>query len=99
MFLILAYTQRAIGKSGSLLDLNGGSPMASGTSRVEKPVVIVSKDEDFVDRWLLSDQPVPLVWIRKGNCSNEALLAWIGPLWPDVVKRLEQGDKLIELRA
>ena len=64
-----------------------------------KPVVIVSKDEDFVDRWLLSDQPVPLVWIRKGNCSNEALLAWIGPLWPDVVKRLEQGDKLIELRA
>ena len=23
--------------------------------------VIISKDEDFVDRWLLSDQPVPLV--------------------------------------
>lgn len=61
--------------------------------------VIISKDEDFVDRWLLSDQPVPLVWIRKGNCSNEALLAWIEPLWPDVVKRLEQGEKLIELRA
>ena len=61
--------------------------------------VIISKDEDFVDRWLLSDQPVPLVWIRKGNCSNEALLAWIGPLWPDVVQRLQQGEKFIELRA
>jgi hypothetical protein len=28
--------------------------------------VIITKDEDFADRWLLSDQPVPLIWIRKG---------------------------------
>lgn len=61
--------------------------------------VVISKDEDFVDRWLLSDQPVALVWIRKGNCSNRALLAWLEPLWPDTIKRLEQGEKLIELRA
>ena len=61
--------------------------------------VIVSKDEDFVDHWLLSDQPVPFIWIRKGNCSNRALLAWLEPLWPDAVKRLEQGEKFIELRA
>ena len=61
--------------------------------------VIISKDEDFVDHWLLSDRPVPLVWIRKGNCSNRALVAWLEPLWPDVVKRLEQGEQLIELRA
>ena len=61
--------------------------------------VIVSKDEDFVDHWLLSADPVRLVWIRKGNCSNRALLEWIEPLWPDVVQRLVQGEKLIELRA
>jgi predicted nuclease of predicted toxin-antitoxin system len=61
--------------------------------------VIISKDEDFVDRWLLSDQPVSFVWIRKGNCSNRALLAWLEPLWPDALKRLEQGEKFIELRA
>ena len=60
---------------------------------------IISKDEDFVDHWLLSAEPVQLVWIRKGNCSNQALLAWLGPLWPDAVKRLEQGEKFIELRA
>ena len=64
-----------------------------------EPVVIISKDEDFVDRWLLSEQPVPFVWIRKGNCSNDALLAWLEPLWPEAVKRLEQGEKLIELRS
>jgi predicted nuclease of predicted toxin-antitoxin system len=61
--------------------------------------VIVSKDEDFVDHWLLSDQPVLLVWIRKGNCSNRALMAWLEPLWPDAVNRLEQGERLIELRG
>jgi len=61
--------------------------------------VIISKDEDFVDHWLLSSQPVPFVWIRKGNCSNNALLAWLEPLWPDAVKRLEQGEKFIELRG
>lgn len=61
--------------------------------------VIISKDEDFVDHWLLSKQPVPLIWVRKGNCSNRALLAWLEPLWPDAVKRLEAGEKLIELRG
>lgn len=61
--------------------------------------VIITKDEDFVDHWLLSQQPVRLVWIRKGNCSNRALLAWLQPLWPDTVKRLAQGEKLIELRG
>jgi predicted nuclease of predicted toxin-antitoxin system len=61
--------------------------------------VIISKDEDFVDRWLLSEMPVALIWIRKGNCSNQALMAWFEPLWPEALKRLEQGEQLIELRG
>ena len=61
--------------------------------------VIISKDEDFVDHWILTDQPVSLVWIRKGNCSNRALLAWLEPLWPNVVERLDKGEKFIELRS
>ena len=56
---------------------------------------IISKDEDFVDQWLLSAAPVQLVWVRKGNCSNRALLAWLEPLWPDVVKQMEQGEKFV----
>ena len=61
--------------------------------------VVISKDEDFVDHWILSAAPVQLVWIRKANCSNRALLAWLDPLWADTVKRLEQGEKFVELRA
>lgn len=75
----------------------GDDPIWEHAGRTQ--AVIVSKDEDFVDRWLLSDTPVRLVWIRKGNCSNRALLAWLKPLWPEALKRLEQGELLIELRA
>ena len=60
--------------------------------------IIISKDEDFVDRWLLDQAPVALIWIRRGNCSNRALLVWLEPLWLDTLKRLEQGERLIELR-
>jgi predicted nuclease of predicted toxin-antitoxin system len=64
----------------------------------QQNAVIISKDEDFVDRWLLDQTPVVLIWIRKGNCSNRALLVWFEPLWPDTLKRLEQGERFIELR-
>jgi len=61
--------------------------------------VILSKDEDFADHWLLHDEGVALVWIRKGNCSNDALMAWLEPLWPETLRRLEQGETFIELRT
>jgi len=61
--------------------------------------ILITKDEDFVDHWLISDRPVPLVWIRKGNCSNKALLTWLAPMWSDTVNRLQHGEKLIELRG
>jgi predicted nuclease of predicted toxin-antitoxin system len=66
---------------------------------LKENAVITSKDEDFVDRWLLSANPPAVIWVRKGNCSNRALMAWLEPLWPDVLRRLEQGERLIELRG
>jgi predicted nuclease of predicted toxin-antitoxin system len=65
----------------------------------KEQTVIISKDEDFVDRWLLNEAPVGLIWIRKGNCSTQALMVWFEQLWPEALKRLEQGDQLIELRG
>jgi predicted nuclease of predicted toxin-antitoxin system len=61
--------------------------------------VLITKDEDFLDRWLLSDAPIGLLWIRKGNCSKEALMTWLEPLWSETLRRLEQGERLIELRG
>lgn len=61
-------------------------------------LVIVTKDEDYAE-WVRRDRPGPaVVWIRKGNCTRKALLEWIAPLWPTVIRRLDEGDRLVEVR-
>ncbi len=60
--------------------------------------VIVTKDQDFADRLLSSKTAPIIVWLRIGNTSNRALLTWLLPLWPDIISRIESGDKLIEVR-
>jgi predicted nuclease of predicted toxin-antitoxin system len=60
-------------------------------------LIIITKDEDFAERCLYeANQPV-IVWLRIGNCSNEALLRWLLPLWPQVLRRITLGDRLIEV--
>jgi hypothetical protein len=38
------------------------------------------------------------VWPGIGISSKGALLAWIEPLLPAILRQWEQGDRLIELR-
>ena len=45
------------------------------------------------------DVPVVLIWIRKRNCSNRALMAWFEPFWSETLSRLEQVERVIELRG
>jgi hypothetical protein len=61
--------------------------------------VIISKDEDFVDHWLLSNQTGGIHLDSQRQLFEPRLLEWLEPLWPDAVKRLEQGEKFLELRA
>ena len=63
----------------------------------EQQAAIITKDEDFAERCLYSrDQPV-VVWLRIGNTSNQALLRWFVTLWPEIMRRIELGDRLIEV--
>jgi hypothetical protein len=39
-----------------------------------------------------------VVWLRIGNTSNRALLAWLLPLWHEVISRIACGDNLVEVR-
>jgi predicted nuclease of predicted toxin-antitoxin system len=60
--------------------------------------VVVTKDEDFAE-WVRRGRPGPaIVWLRIGNASTRALLAWMEPLLPAIVRQLEQGDRLVEVR-
>jgi len=63
----------------------------------ENGMAIITKDEDFAARTAWQDTPLGIVWLRVGNCSNRALLSWFRPLLPDIVLRLESGERLIEI--
>jgi len=65
---------------------------------VSNQAVIVSKDEDFVDRFRRRGNGPAIVWLRIGNSSNRALLTWFLPLLPAIVQSIHAGDKLIEVR-
>ena len=64
----------------------------------EQAWILVTKDEDFVERCLgVADAP-QVVWLRIGNCTNPRLFMILEPLWTEIVKKLENGDLLIEVR-
>jgi len=64
----------------------------------EHNAAIVTKDEDFAERCLRSQDPPVVVWLRIGNATNPALLDWLMPILPAVLARIEAGDRLIEVR-
>ena len=60
--------------------------------------VFVTKDEDFAE-WVRRGKTGPqLVWLRIGNSSKRELLAWLDPLLPAVLERLQASDRLVEVR-
>ncbi|HLG88443.1 MAG TPA: DUF5615 family PIN-like protein [Alphaproteobacteria bacterium] len=64
----------------------------------EDGVVLITKDEDFAERWSQGDRNVPIVWIRIGNSSRHTLLRWFLPKLDQICAMIEQGETLIELR-
>ena len=60
--------------------------------------IIVTKDEDFPHRLSQNLTAPVIVWLRIGNTSRKAMLQWFEPLLPKVVKLIQQGDRLIEVR-
>ena len=64
----------------------------------EQEAAIVTKDEDFVERFRRQPGAPVIVWLRIGNATNRVLLDWIMPGLPTIVARVEAGDRLIEVR-
>lgn len=65
---------------------------------LQNQAAIVTKDEDFIERSLASQQAPVIIWLRIGNSTNRMLQQWILPLWPDILRRMEAGDRVIEVR-
>ena len=58
---------------------------------------ILTKDEDFAARSIQASNTPVIVWLRVGNCSNEALRTWLEPRLPGIVQLVTQGSRLVEV--
>lgn len=58
--------------------------------------VLVSKDEDFVT--LRLPDRFAFLWLRCGNATNRALVAWLELRWAQIEALLEAGERFIEAR-
>lgn len=67
--------------------------------------VVITKDADFVDSYLLRGRPPKLLLISTGDVSNRDLEALMVPLIPDIVREfgshsfLELGQAGIVIRG
>jgi predicted nuclease of predicted toxin-antitoxin system len=58
---------------------------------------IITKDEDFSRMTVLRPEPVAVVWLRFGNCRTPTLLTKMEKAWPDIIRQLDAGTRLIEV--
>lgn len=58
---------------------------------------IISKDEDFAARRSREFGP-QIVWLRIGNVTNPALIAWFEQAWPRAARLLRAGEAVVEIR-
>lgn len=59
--------------------------------------VIVTKDEDFAQRKVLTQDGPAIVWVRLPNTRKSDLLAWFETVFPDVLAAIESGETLVEV--
>lgn len=58
---------------------------------------IVTKDEDFAQRKVLTEVGPVVVWIRLPNTRRRDLLAWFETILPNILVALERGETLVEV--
>lgn len=60
--------------------------------------IVVSKDEDFLLLASRAGDTGRMIWVRLGNCRNAPLLAAFDQAYEAIVRAIESGQRVIELR-
>jgi len=60
--------------------------------------IVVSKDEDFFTLATRPNDNGRLLWIRLGNCRNQALLTALESAWELIEQAFAGGQRIVELR-
>ena len=77
--------------------MQAGSDTAIWEYALASAATIVTKDEDFAQRKVLTAAGPVVVWIRLPNTRRRDLLVWLETILPDVLAALERGETLVEV--
>jgi predicted nuclease of predicted toxin-antitoxin system len=58
---------------------------------------IITKDEDFAQRKVLTSTGPAVVWIRLPNTRRRELLEWFETVMPQILVALERGETFVEV--
>jgi predicted nuclease of predicted toxin-antitoxin system len=61
--------------------------------------VIMTKDDDFVDIVTRLGPPPQVLWVTCGNVTNRVLKPLLERALPEVLRLLESGEPVVELRG
>jgi predicted nuclease of predicted toxin-antitoxin system len=64
----------------------------------EENWILISKDDDFFHMANQPDATTQVVWVRLGNCRKQTLLAAFDKLMPQIIKALQMGERIVEVR-
>jgi predicted nuclease of predicted toxin-antitoxin system len=79
------------------LGMQAASDAAIWDHALASSSAVITKDEDFAQRKVLTDDGPVVVWIRLPNTRRRDLLAWFEKVLPDVLAALARGETLIEV--
>lgn len=76
--------------------MTGASDAAIAAAAETEGAILVTKDEDFIA--LRLPDRFGLLWLRVGNATNAALIAWLEPRWSQIESLLGSGERFVEVR-
>jgi len=79
------------------IGLGAAGDVAIWAYAIANATVLVTKDDDFVALARRDSGGPAVIWIRIGNCTNEALWRVLEPALPEVLLALEAGERVIEI--
>ena len=79
------------------IGLGAAGDLAIWSYAVENATVLLTKDEDFVALARRAPRTTPVIWVRVGNCTNDALWRVLEPALSEILLALEGGERVIEI--
>jgi predicted nuclease of predicted toxin-antitoxin system len=77
--------------------MQAASDAAIWDHAVASNAAIITKDDDFAQRKVLTENGPVVIWIRLPNTRRRGLIAWFETVLPDVLLALAHGETLIEV--